>query len=114
MPTQPEDAAPQAVPKAAPDCTSMAEVRAGIDAVDEGLVALLAARAGYIDRAAALKAPLKLAARIDWRVEEVVGRVRAHAAGQGLDPDLAEALWRQIIGWSIAREERILGKDDRQ
>lgn len=109
-------------PKPASACVTMAQVRAAIDAVDEGLVALLVARVGYIDRAAVLKGPLGLPARIDWRVEEVVARVRAHAGAQGLDADLAEALWRRLIDWSIAREEavlgdewrdaRVLGKDD--
>ena len=102
------------VTKAAALCATMAEVRVGIDAVDADLVALLAVRAAYIDRAAVLKGPLGLPARIAARVEEVVAKVRAQAAAQGLDPDLAEALWRRLIAWSITREERILGKDYRQ
>jgi isochorismate pyruvate lyase len=28
-----------------------------------------------------------------------------------LDPELVEALWRQLVEWSIAREERLLGAD---
>lgn len=98
-------------PKTAAHCDTMAEVRAGIDAVDEALVALLVRRATYIDRAATLKGPLQMPARIDWRVEEVVSKVRASADVQGLDPDLAEVLWRQLIDWSIAQEEKTLGKD---
>jgi isochorismate pyruvate lyase len=90
----------------------MEEVRASIDDVDSRLVALMAERVGYIDRAAEIKATLGLPARVDWRVEEVVGRVRAAAAAAGLDADLAEGLWRRIIDWSIAREERALGRRD--
>ena len=93
------------------DCTTMAEIRAEIDRVDAALVALLAERAGYIDRAAEVKAALGLPARIGWRVEEVVANVRARAVAGGLDPDLAEALWRRLIDWSIAREEARLGPD---
>ena len=100
------------LPKPPHACADMAEVRAGIDAVDADLVALLARRVAYIDRAAALKGPLQLPARIAARVEEVVTKVRSTAAAEGLDPDLAEALWRRLIDWSIAREERILGKDE--
>jgi len=92
----------------AKDCATMAEVRAGIDRIDAALVALLAERAGFIDRAAEIKAAENLPARIEWRVEEVVSRVRAEAMAQGLDPDLAEALWRRLIDWSISREERAL------
>ena len=50
---------------------------------------------------------LGLPARIDDRVEEVVEKVRARAMAEALDPDLAEALWRRLIDWSIAREERL-------
>ena len=48
-------------------------------------------------------------ARIESRVEEVVRNVRAHAAGAGLDPVLVEEMWRLLIDWSIAREEKELG-----
>lgn len=36
-------------------CETMADLRAEIDIIDEELIALLARRAGYIDRAAQLK-----------------------------------------------------------
>ncbi len=100
-------------PKPPADCADMADVRAGIDAVDLELVALLARRVAYIDRAAAIKGPLAIPARIDWRVEDVVAKVREAAAGEALDADLAEGMWRQLIEWSIAREERVLGKDSK-
>ena len=97
--------------KSAKDCTSMAEIRAEIDRLDEALVRLFAERAGYIDRAAEIKAQADLPARITPRVEEVVGNVRRHAATYGLPPDLVEKLWRRLIDWSIAREESRLGPD---
>ncbi len=87
----------------------MTEVRAEIDHIDAALVALLAERITFIDRAAELKAALGLPARIDDRVEDVVARVRATAAGRGVDPDLVDDLWRRLIDWSIAREEKALG-----
>lgn len=87
------------------ECRTMADLRAEIDRIDGRLVALLAERAGYIDRAAEIKPALGLPARIDDRVEEVVEKVRARAMAEALDPDLAEALWRRLIDWSIAREE---------
>ena len=93
------------------DCTTMAEVRAGIDRIDAALVTLLAERAEFIDRAAEIKAPLGMQARIGDRVEEVVANVRGLAEARGLPADLAEMLWRGLIDWSIAREEAVLGKD---
>ena len=97
-------------PRLAPAaCDSMEALRAQIDALDAEMVALLAERAAYIDRASALKPGLGLPARIGPRVEEVVAHVRERAGRAGLDPDLAERLWRTLIDWSIAREERVLG-----
>ena len=93
------------------DCTTMAHIRAEIDRLDDDLVRLFAERAGYIDRAAEIKAGADLPARIDSRVEEVVQNVRRHAATYGLPPDLVEKLWRRLIDWSIAREESKLGLD---
>jgi isochorismate pyruvate lyase len=87
------------------DCDTMADIRAGIDALDERLVRLFAERVAFIDRAAQIKARDDLPARIDARVTEVVDNVRRHAATYGLPPDLVEKLWRRLIDWSIAREE---------
>lgn len=90
----------------------MGQLRAAIDALDARVVALLALRAGYIDRAAELKAEVGWPARIPARVEEVVAKVRARAVAEWVDPDLCEALWRPLIEWSIAREARVLGGAD--
>ncbi len=93
------------------DCATMTELRAEIDRLDQELVALFAKRAGYIDRAAQIKSDVGLPARITPRVEEVVSNVRRHAQAHGLPSDMIEKLWRNLIDWSIAREETHLGKD---
>jgi isochorismate pyruvate lyase len=93
------------------ECQTMADIRAEIDRLDEALVRLFAERAGYIDRAAEIKAQVDLPARIGDRVEQVVQNVRRHALTHGLPPDLVEKLWRRLIDWSIAREESRLGPD---
>ncbi len=97
--------------KAPQDCTTMTDIRAEIDRVDQELVRLFADRAGYIDRAGHIKAQVHLPARIEGRVEEVVQNVRRHALTYGLPPELVEKLWRRLIDWSIAREESVLGPD---
>ena len=92
------------------DCTTMADIRAEIDRLDEELVALFAQRTAYIDRAAAIKEQVGLPARIEDRVEQVVANVRRHAVAHGLPPDKLEKLWRKLIDWSIEREEDHLRK----
>ncbi len=91
------------------DCHSMQDLRGAIDTIDARLVALLADRRRYIDRAIALKPAEGMPARIDSRVEEVVENVRRHAEAGGVDPALVEEMWRLLIDWSIAREEKELG-----
>jgi isochorismate pyruvate lyase len=89
-------------------CPDMPTLRAEIDRIDRSLVMLLAERARYIDRAAAIKPAAGLPARIDERVAEVIAKVRAESCQHGLDADLAENLWRHMIEWSIAREETLM------
>ena len=91
-------------------CNSMAELRALIDELDGEIIRLLARRAACIDRAIELKQKDGLPARIGERVEEVAANARKNAEAAGLDPEFTETLWRQLIEWSIAREERAMGR----
>lgn len=96
--------------KKAEDCADMSEVRAEIDRVDSALVELLAERWTYVDRAWVFKrAPEE--ASVPWRNREVIDKVRTRAGQTGLPPEMAEALWRLIIGWGIQYEEERLRKD---
>ena len=96
------------------DCASMDDVRIEIDRIDETLVELMAERFTYVDRAWQLKNSPDEAV-VPWRIQQVVDRVRARAEEKGLPPELAESLWRQMIGWFIQYEEEKLGegKDDK-
>lgn len=94
-------------PREAEECKDMDAVREEIDRIDAALVDLIGERFGYVDRAWQLKqSPAE--ARVQWRIQQVIDRVRARAAEQGLPPELAEALWRQMIGWFIQYEEEKL------
>ena len=84
-------------------CESMAQVRAGVDALDRELVALLARRQGYMDAAARIKSD-RAHVRDDVRVEEVITRVKVSARAAGLAESIAEPVWRTLIDRSIAYE----------
>ncbi len=88
-------------------CRDMTEVRAEIDRIDESLVDLISERLGYVDRAWQLKTNPG-DAYVPWRVQQVIDKVKARAAGKGLPPELTEALWRQMIGWFVQYEEEKL------
>lgn len=85
---------------------TMADVRTGIDTLDPMLVALIAERFTFIDRAADLKPALAMPARVQERVEEVITNARNQAARLGFDPELTEKLWRTMVDLAIEREER--------
>ena len=81
----------------------MTDVRAGVDAVDRELVALLTRRFGYMDAAARLK-PERGQVRDEARKAQVIANVRAHAAAAGIPAEAVAQLWDQLIEASIAYE----------
>ena len=85
------------------DCTTMTEVRQGVDALDRALVALLAERQRYMDAAARIK-PDRSVVHDDARIEDVVSKVLAAAGDAGLSPAIAEPVWRTLIDRCIAHE----------
>ena len=85
------------------DCRTMEELRVEIDRLDRALVALLAERQAYIERAAAIKNNRE-AVRDEARIEDVVAKVLAEAKAKGLSAAIAEPVWRVLIERSIAHE----------
>lgn len=101
-------------PRLPADCQTMDEVRAEIDRLDGALVDLVAQRFGYVDRAWQLKTDPG-EAQVPWRIQQVIDRVRARASERGVPPELAEALWRQMIGWFIQyEEEKLIGRQTKK
>ncbi len=85
------------------DCTTMAEVRAGVDALDRELVALLRRRFDYMDAAARIK-PTRDAVRDEGRKAQVIANARAHAESAGLPGAAIAQLWDDLVEASIAYE----------
>ncbi len=84
-------------------CTTMAEVRAGVDATDRDIVALLGVRFGYMRAAARIK-PTRDAVRDEPRKAAVIAQASAAAAAAGLPDGLAAMLWETLVEASIAYE----------
>ncbi|MDQ2893089.1 MAG: chorismate mutase [Pseudomonadota bacterium] len=90
-------------PLSGPQCTTMAEVRTGVDQVDADLVALLARRFAYMDAAARIK-PERGHVRDGKRKAEVIANVQARAQAAGLPHEAIADLWEQLVEASIAYE----------
>jgi len=93
--------------RTAPDaCTSMTQVRDGVDRLDRALVALIAERSRYMQAAARIK-PSRDVVRDEARIEDVVQKVLAAAQDADLAADIAEPVWRELVEQSIAYEFRV-------
>lgn len=89
--------------KAPEYCADMDEVRAGVDATDRELVALLERRFGYMRAAARIK-PRRVMVRDEQRKARVIAAARAEAEARGLPGDAIEELWERLVEGSIAYE----------
>jgi len=81
----------------------MAEVRAGVDAIDQALVRLLARRFGYMDAAARIK-PTRNAVRDEARKAEVLANVAGLSAELSLPSKRLLAVWEALVENSIDYE----------
>ncbi|CAM5766863.1 hypothetical protein LMIY3S_01964 [Labrys miyagiensis] len=86
----------------------LSDLRKEIDAIDEKLVHLLASRLNVVQRVVKVKVRDGLPANIPERVEEVVATARRLAEAEGLPPELAEVIWRNMVSWIIDYEDRHL------
>ena len=86
-------------------CTTMPEVRAQIDALDDVLVPLLVQRISYMSQAARIKQDVNHV-RDEARIQAIVDRVRKHALEEGGEPAVVEAIYRGMMEACIAFEHR--------
>jgi len=85
------------------DCTTMKEVRAGVDATDRAIGQLLATRFGYMRAAARIK-PERGHVRDEARKVEVIANAVADARAGGYPEAVMADLWERLVEASIAYE----------
>lgn len=81
----------------------MIEVRAGVDALDRELVALLATRFGYMRAAARIK-DARDAVRDEARKASVIAAATAEGEALGVPADVIADIWERLVEGSIAYE----------
>lgn len=84
-------------------CESMAEIRAAIDAIDRQVIGLLGQRFAYVKAAARFKTS-ETSVRAPERVQSLLQQRRVWAEEEGLDPDLIETLYQNLVDHFIAEE----------
>jgi len=95
------------------ECETKDDVRVEIDRIDQGLLALLAERHGYVTRMAEIKTDPH-EAHDPARIAAIVSKQRARAAELDLDEDQAELIWRTLIDWNVNYEKGIIAARKRR
>ena len=85
------------------DCETMADVRAGVDALDRELMRLIATRFGYMLAAARIK-PERGHVRDEARKAQVIDNVRADARDAAIPEEAIGEIWETLVEASIAYE----------
>ena len=95
-----------AAPILAPDeCPGLDEIRAGMDAVDREIVALIARRVDDVRNAAKFKVSSANVAAPE-RVASVLKTRREWGEAAGLDGDVVEGLYRRLVEYSVGEEHK--------
>jgi isochorismate pyruvate lyase len=82
---------------------SLEQARDQIDLIDQGIIELIAARQFYVDQAVRFKRSVQ-DVQSPERVEAVIGKIRQQAEEQGVNVDIVERLYRDMIQHFIQRE----------
>jgi isochorismate pyruvate lyase len=85
------------------ECSSIDDIRAEIDRIDRQVVTLVGERAGYVRAAAKFKTNAA-DVRAAERFEAMLRQRRAWAEEQGLDPDMVEKLYRDMVNHFTQQE----------
>jgi len=111
LPSLPPSAANRTIPWGSPSikngsqtcCSSLAEVRAGIDEVDAELLKLLSRRAAYVREATRFKATHD-SVDVPARDQQVIDGAEANATAVHLPKTIAKAVFTAIINSSVPFE----------
>ena len=87
------------------DCANLSEIREGMDAIDREIVSLIAERVEYVRSAAKFKTSSAGVAAPD-RVAAVLKTRREWAEAAGLDGELVETLYGQLVNYCVSEEHK--------
>ncbi|HVW87561.1 MAG TPA: chorismate mutase family protein [Bryobacteraceae bacterium] len=87
------------------ECASLEDIRAGMDAIDREIVALIARRVAYVRQAARFKTSAATVAAPE-RVAAVLRTRRDWAEEAGLSGDVVEGLYRDLVAYCVSEEHR--------
>ncbi len=84
-------------------CENIAEIRTEIDRIDRNIVAALGERLKYVRAASQFKTS-EASVRAVERVRNLLEHRRAWASEEGLDPEVVEKMYRDLLSFFIESE----------
>lgn len=85
------------------ECNDMAEIRAEIDLLDATIIKLIGQRYEYVQAAAKFKTS-ETAVRAPERFKAMLSQRREWASEHGLNPDVIEKLYSDLVNYFIQEE----------
>lgn len=92
------------------ECTDITQVRDEIDRIDQTIIDLLSLRFRYVREVVKYKAPGAASIEAPERRQAVLQSRRQWAEGAGLNPDVIEGIYRDLIQYFIDEEKKIQNK----
>lgn len=92
-------------------CTTIEEVRGGIDELDRTIITALGQRFHYVKAVTRFKKTAE-EVRADERYQAVLRSRRAWAEEAGLNPDVIEAMYRLLIAHFIDEEMKLVHRTE--
>ena len=96
------------------DCKNIEDIRRAIDELDEEIITLLGKRYQYVREIVKFKEKNEESIVAKARREAVIRSRRKLAVENGLDPDVIEELYRNLINHFIAEELKLIRDEDKE
>lgn len=93
------------------DCRNIADVRQSIDELDNQIITLLGKRYQYVKEIVKFKEKNEESIIAKERREAVIQSRRKLAMKNGLNPDVIEDLYRNLINHFIEEELKLIGRN---
>ena len=90
------------------DCCTIDEIRDAIDSIDKEVINLLGKRYQYVKEIIRFKKPTKESVVAQERFNSVITSRRLLAEEAGLDPNIIEKIYRELLGHFINEELKLL------
>ncbi len=85
------------------NCTGIEDIRQAIDTLDREIVGLIGCRARYVEAAARFKTG-ESSVRAPERQQAMLRERRVWAKEEGLDPDIVEKMYKDLVSYFVNRE----------